>query len=528
MFVARRFDIAGAVTDERVLDLVVERKSVDDLQNCLIKKSKTCAPLSFFEAQMYKLQQTPGVRRVFLMEGDEDSKNGDNGISTVGNPGEWVLRRKRVKTMRNQIRGEEWQGVQLVCTTDKNHSVQYLVDRMAEFMKERTGGGGDSFDPSRLHLYRTMDEYKQIVNERMRDATFLEYLRLRKIKGTGDVTAMKTIRNPELCWDKNFVSPACIARDRKYKSNLEDRAAYYMSNNVGGMSRMGNAIMSNSHLTSSASTRTASATPAPSLRKENTNPTRQKSTLTRSKKATNNPECKKCRQELESGQKNKLRHDATCPKKRSSKRPTDSNDNSEDYDNKSKAKKYNDYASLNQYKKKAKAKPTEPIYYNPNPIRRTSLLGGSGIDDDLIASIHSTRPDLTGGSGLGVGGFELSSSRAKACNGNNIVEGSSDLGIGGLSQCSSSSSDSSTNQKPAAVCKSHSSDGFVDLDCPETAVSQATKVASRAVEAASVASVRVDNEVIVLDDSDDEGYFHRKPAANAKNNCAEVEVIEID
>jgi ERCC4-type nuclease len=225
MFVARKFNQAGEVIDERVLDLVVERKSVDDLQGCLIKKSKTCAPLSFFEAQMYKLQQTPGINRIFLMEGDED-KHGENGISRVGNPGEWVLRRKRVKTMRNQIRGDEWKGVRLVCTEDKNHSVQYLVDRMAEFMKE-------GFDPTKLHLYRTMEEYKAIVNERMKDSTFLEYLRLRKMKGTGDVTAMKEIRNPDGPWDKDFISPACIARDKKYKSNLEDRAEYYVSNNIG-------------------------------------------------------------------------------------------------------------------------------------------------------------------------------------------------------------------------------------------------------------------------------------------------------
>ena len=187
MFVARLFDISSSsspplMLEERVLNLVVERKSVDDLQNCLIKKSKTYAPLSFFEAQMYKLQQTPNVRRVFLMEGDEDITNGggDNGISKVGNEGEWVLRRKRVKTMRNQIRGEEWKGVELICTIDKNHSVQYLVDRMAEFMS--SDYGDNYFDPNKLHLYRTMEEYKQIVNERMRDGTFLEYLRLRKIK----------------------------------------------------------------------------------------------------------------------------------------------------------------------------------------------------------------------------------------------------------------------------------------------------------------------------------------------------------
>eukprot|EP00956_Cyclotella_meneghiniana_P030518 scaffold77036_cov36-Cyclotella_meneghiniana.AAC.1 len=314
MFVARLFDTSSSpplMLEERVLNLVVERKSVDDLQNCLIKKSKTYAPLSFFEAQMYKLQQTPDVRRVFLMEGDEDITNGgDNGISKVGNEGEWVLRRKRVKTMRNQIRGEEWKGVELICTIDKNHSVQYLVDRMAEFM---SSDYDDYFDPKKLHRYRTMEEYKQIVNERMRDGTFLEYLRLRKIKGTGDVTAMKTIRDPTLSWNKEFISPACIARDRKYKSNLEDRASYYVSNNVGGMSRMGNAIIMNHHSQSSTvSSGTASTTLGAYLRKENTIPSTQNSTVvkksekaTNNNKTSNNSECKKCRQELETGQKNK-------------------------------------------------------------------------------------------------------------------------------------------------------------------------------------------------------------------------------
>eukprot|EP00956_Cyclotella_meneghiniana_P022156 scaffold41401_cov36-Cyclotella_meneghiniana.AAC.2 len=299
---------------------------------------------------------------------------------------------------------------------------------------------------------------------------------------------------------------------------------------------------------STVSSGTASTThAAASLRKENAIPSTQNSTTTKkSKKATNNnktsnnSECKKCRQELETGQKNNLRHDATCPKKKTKHQPdNNSNDNHKQDGNMSKKKKYNDnnYASSNQYKKK-KAKPTEPIYYNPNPIRRTSLLGrggSSGIDDDLIASIHSTRSDLTGGSGLGVGGFELSSSRVKACNGGrSVAKGSSVLGTGGgLSQSSCSSSDNSINQrKPPAVCKSHSSDGVIDLDSPESAVSKATKAASLAVEAASAAyaaSFRADNEVIVLDDSDDEGQLHGKPAASAtKSGCDEVEVIEID
>jgi ERCC4-type nuclease len=226
MFVARLLDGSGALLDERVLDMVVERKSLDDLQSCLINKSKQYPPLSFFEAQMFKLQQTPGLNKVFLMEGDED-RPGD--ISVAGNPGEWVMRRKRVKTMRNQIGGNEWSGVKLVCTTDMNHSVQYLVDKMADFMAE-------GFDSSRLNLYRTMQEYKQVINDRMKDNTFVEYLRLRKIKGTGDVKAMKVIRDPNGPWDKEFQSPACTAKDKGYKSTLDDRAVYYESNNVGEVS----------------------------------------------------------------------------------------------------------------------------------------------------------------------------------------------------------------------------------------------------------------------------------------------------
>ena len=73
MFVARKIDVMnGKVLDERVLDLIIERKNVNDLQSCLILKSKKYKPLSFFEAQMYKLQQCKIPRKVFLMEGDED------------------------------------------------------------------------------------------------------------------------------------------------------------------------------------------------------------------------------------------------------------------------------------------------------------------------------------------------------------------------------------------------------------------------------------------------------------------------
>jgi hypothetical protein len=69
-------------------------------------------------------------------------------------------------------------------------------------------------------MYRTMEEYKAIANERMKDATFQEYLRLRKIKGTGDVKAMKEILVPDGPWDKDFISPQRVLRGIKSTSQI--------------------------------------------------------------------------------------------------------------------------------------------------------------------------------------------------------------------------------------------------------------------------------------------------------------------
>ena len=52
MFVARKYNAKGEVSDERVLPILIERKNVNDLQSCLVKESKDFAPLGFFEAQV--------------------------------------------------------------------------------------------------------------------------------------------------------------------------------------------------------------------------------------------------------------------------------------------------------------------------------------------------------------------------------------------------------------------------------------------------------------------------------------------
>jgi ERCC4-type nuclease len=99
LYVARLIsDSTGEIMDERVLDMVIERKNVQDVCQCLITDSKKYKPLSFFEAQMYKLQNCGMSKKLFVMEGDEDkAKNLFRGAKSQA---ERERRLKRVKTLR--------------------------------------------------------------------------------------------------------------------------------------------------------------------------------------------------------------------------------------------------------------------------------------------------------------------------------------------------------------------------------------------------------------------------------------------
>jgi ERCC4-type nuclease len=216
MFVARKINMrTGRVLEERVLDLIVERKNINDLAQCLILPSKKYAPLTFFEAQMYKLQQCGIARKVFLMEGDE---NDPNEFYNMGYEKETEKRLLRVKTMRLQLTNGEYHGISIDCTRSKNDSLLYLIDQMVDLKKH--------FNPLRPPTM-TMEDTKKRVDEGMKGATFQEYLRLRKLKGIGDGKAMKVIRDPDNSWDTAFISPACTSK--KLKSTLEDRATFYVS-----------------------------------------------------------------------------------------------------------------------------------------------------------------------------------------------------------------------------------------------------------------------------------------------------------
>jgi len=215
LFVARLISngTKKKVLDERVLDMVIERKNVADACSCLIAQSKKYKPLSFFEAQMYKLQTCGISKKIFLMEGDEDkTKSLLTGAKTKN---EKERRLKRIKSLRLQLANDEFDGVTLVCTRNRYDTVKLLIHQLETFR--------DEFDPTNPPT-KTRDELKNYINEQMSSPTFVEYLRLRSIPGIGDVKAMKVIMDPSLDWDKSFMSPSS---SKESKSTLEDKATFW-------------------------------------------------------------------------------------------------------------------------------------------------------------------------------------------------------------------------------------------------------------------------------------------------------------
>ena len=168
------------ILDERVLDMVIERKNVSDACSCLIATSKKYKPLSFFEAQMYKLQNCGVSHKLFLMEGDEHAtKSFFRGAKTQS---EKERRLKRVKSLRLQLEQGEFEGVTLLCTRNKYDTIKFLIYQLEQFQK--------TFNPRRPPT-KTREQLKDYINAQMKTPTFLEYLRLRSIPGIGDVKAMK-------------------------------------------------------------------------------------------------------------------------------------------------------------------------------------------------------------------------------------------------------------------------------------------------------------------------------------------------
>lgn len=86
---------------------------------------------------------------------------------------------------RLQLANGEFEGVDLICTKDRHHTVKFLIHQLESFQR--------SFDPRRPPT-KTREQLKTYINRQMKAPTFLEYLRLRSIPSIGDVKAMKVCK----------------------------------------------------------------------------------------------------------------------------------------------------------------------------------------------------------------------------------------------------------------------------------------------------------------------------------------------
>jgi len=218
MFVARKISrVTGQVVDQRLFDLIIERKDVGDLASCLINKSKNYKPLSFFEAQMHKLVHCGIARKIFLIEGDEDTHQW---LTEGGGPAseeEKRKRRLRIKTTRLLVENGRFKGVELVCTKFKDRTIAFLIYQMELLQR--------SFHPKDFGSMKTMQQFTDHIKDQMNDPTFQKYLALRNQPRVGDKKAMKVIRDPNENWDKSFVSPSEKSEDIKSTGN--ERPTYW-------------------------------------------------------------------------------------------------------------------------------------------------------------------------------------------------------------------------------------------------------------------------------------------------------------
>lgn len=218
MFIVRKISKAtNQVVDQRLFDLIIERKDVADLASCLITKSKDYRPLSFFQAQMYKLVHCGIKKKIFLIEGDEDTQTWRTEGGGQASKEEKLMRRLRVKTTRLLVEHGHFKGVELVCTKFPDRTIGFLIYQMEVLQ--------GSFHPIDFSAMKTMEQFTNHIKEQMNDPTFRKYLELRNQPRIGDKKAMAVIRDQNENWNKSFVSPA--EKNEDIKATIEDRPIFW-------------------------------------------------------------------------------------------------------------------------------------------------------------------------------------------------------------------------------------------------------------------------------------------------------------
>lgn len=152
-----------------------------------------------------------------MIEGDEDNFHWRTERGRPADQAEKRKRRLRVKTVRLLVENGRYPGVELVCTRRSDVTIQFLIHQIELLLR--------SFDPRDFDAMKTMQQVADHIDEKMNDPTFLKYLELRNQPRIGDKKAMKVIRDPNLNWDKSFVSPE--EKHDDIRSTEEDKATYW-------------------------------------------------------------------------------------------------------------------------------------------------------------------------------------------------------------------------------------------------------------------------------------------------------------
>ena len=213
MFVARKVNSTGKVLEEKVLNVLIERKSTENVMVSIQKESRRHRPLKEIEVQLRQMQYCGIDHRIFLLEGDEDR----SGLDTQ--------QRKAVKTFRMYLNTGEFGGVQeLVCTETHEDTVAYLIEMLQLMTSRFARDPHNSVSPA-----SSFGNVKEAVKRAMHDRSFLEYKEQRAKPGIGDKRAVQELRKRGY---HDFVSP-CIRRNTKADYPNERARMYFRRRRIG-------------------------------------------------------------------------------------------------------------------------------------------------------------------------------------------------------------------------------------------------------------------------------------------------------
>ena len=181
---------------ERVLDCIIERKTLHDLTKDMTRKSGSCHPLSKMEAQMKKMESTTLSNKIFLLEDRNDPKirhvpgsildsalEFDEKIRNGQHPGGFSYKetksivdtvlflKNQHRAMRNKIKAAY---AQALVSLSEGASVDEQMLKLAPFA---TVG--------------TVDNINERIQQALGQPEFLYYRQLRSVRGVGEYRTKK-------------------------------------------------------------------------------------------------------------------------------------------------------------------------------------------------------------------------------------------------------------------------------------------------------------------------------------------------